>query len=48
MTRLILVVVAAGVVLLLVGLLGLGAFPPRPVVAPVEHVVPNDRFHSGG
>ena len=28
----------------LVGLLGIGAFPPTVTPVPVERVVPNDRF----
>ncbi len=31
-------------VVAIVGLLALGAFPPRPRVQPVEHALPNDRF----
>jgi len=48
MTRLILLVVVLGLVVVVAGFLGLGAFPPHPATAPVEHVLPNDRFHSGG
>jgi hypothetical protein len=43
-----LLVVATVVILGLVGVgaLLLGAFPPKPHRAPVEHVIPNDRFKS--
>jgi len=44
MGRVILVVVAAGLVLMGVGLLVIGAFPPHPAPAPVTHVIPNDKF----
>jgi hypothetical protein len=47
MTRLLLV---AGVIILGILALGtilLGAFPPKPHRAPVEHVIPNDHFHAG-
>jgi hypothetical protein len=44
----ILVVVVLGVVLLGAGVLLLGVFPPHPATAPVEHVLPNDRFPTGG
>jgi hypothetical protein len=41
-----LLVVATVIILGLVGVgaLILGAFPPKPHRAPVEHVIPNDRF----
>ncbi len=48
MARVVLIVVFIGAVLLGIVLLGLGAFPPQPHVAPVEKVLPNDRFHSAG
>ena len=41
------VLVVATVVILgfvVVGAVILGAFPPKPHRAPVEHVIPNDRF----
>jgi hypothetical protein len=43
-----LVIVATLVLLGLAGaaFLVLGAFPPKPHRAPVEHVIPNDRFHA--
>jgi hypothetical protein len=47
MARVILVVVVLGLAVLAVGFLGLGAFPPHPATAPVDHVLPNDRFHGG-
>ena len=46
MARVILIVVVLGLVVIGVGVLALGAFPPRAHVAPVSHVIPNDRFHS--
>lgn len=41
-----LVIVATVIILGLVGAgaLILGAFPPKPHRAPVDHVIPNDRF----
>jgi hypothetical protein len=44
----ILVVLGLGLVVAAVGLVALGAFPPKPPSVPVDHVLPNDRFHSGG
>ncbi len=41
---LILVVVLGAVV---VGLLGLGAFPPSVTPQPVERTLPNERFSTG-
>ena len=46
MTRIFLIVVAAGILLLAVGLLVIGAFPPSPRTQPIEKVLPNDRFQS--
>ena len=46
MGRVILVIVAAILVLLGVGLLVLGAFPPHPAPLPVTHVIPNDKFQA--
>lgn len=46
MGRIFLVVVAAGLLLLGLLVLGLGAFPPSPSQHPVEKVLPNDRFHA--
>jgi hypothetical protein len=31
--------------LVLIGFLVIGAFPPHVHRAPVEHVLPNDKFH---
>ncbi len=41
-----LLIIATVIILGLVGVgaLLLGAFPPKPHRAPVEHVIPNDRF----
>jgi hypothetical protein len=44
MTRIFLMVLAAGLLLLAVGVVILGAFPPNPAPHPVEKVLPNDRF----
>ena len=46
MFRIILVLVAAGLLLLAVGVLMLGAFPPEPRTQQIEKVLPNDRFQS--
>ena len=46
MGKVILVIVAAGLILMGVGLLVLGAFPPHPAPAPVTHVIPNDKFQG--
>jgi hypothetical protein len=46
MFRIVLVLVAAGLLLLAVGVLMLGAFPPEPRTQPIEKVLPNDRFQS--
>jgi hypothetical protein len=46
MIRIFLVVVAAGLLLLAVGVLILGAFPPNPQPHPVEKVLPNDKFQG--
>jgi hypothetical protein len=46
MIRIFLVVVAAGLLLLAVGVLMLGAFPPTPHTQPVEKVLPNDKFQT--
>ena len=47
MSRIVLIVVAAVLVLLGAGALLLGAFPPAPHVQPVERVLPNDQFKGG-
>jgi hypothetical protein len=46
MIRIFLAVIAAGLLILMVGLLMLGAFPPTPQPHPVERVVPNDKFST--
>jgi hypothetical protein len=46
MARVILIVVVFGLVVIGIGVLALGAFPPHAHEAPVSHVIPNDRFHS--
>jgi hypothetical protein len=46
MTRIFLIVMAAGLVLLAAGVVILGAFPPNPQPRSVEKVVPNDRFQG--
>jgi len=44
MRRPALLILLAVVVAALLGLLALGAFPPRPHLQPVQHTLPNDRF----
>lgn len=44
--RPVLLVAALLLGLLAVGLLVVGAFPPSPNPAPVERVLPNDRFQT--
>ena len=44
MRRLFLFVLLIGLVLMGIGLLALGAFPPEPRQAEVRKVLPNDRF----
>jgi hypothetical protein len=46
MIRIFLAVVVAGLLLLGVGVLMLGAFPPQPHPQPVQKVLPNDKFQS--
>ena len=46
MTRIFLIVVAAGLVLIGVAVVYLGTFPPNPAPHPVERVLPNDKFQS--
>jgi len=48
MSRIFLIVVLLGLLLLGVGALVLGAFPPDPKVQPIQKVLPNDRFRTGG
>jgi hypothetical protein len=44
MRRIFLLVLLLGAILMAVGLLALGAFPPDPSPRPVQKVLPNDRF----
>ena len=44
MSRIVLVVFVALLLLLAGGMLFLGAFPPHPRTEQVERVLPNDRF----
>ncbi len=44
MGRLLIVITAGLIVLAGAALLVMGAFPPKPHRAPVEHVIPNDHF----
>ena len=46
MSRVLIIFVAIVVGVVAVGMLMLGAFPPKPHRAPVEHVISNDRFKS--
>jgi hypothetical protein len=46
MTRIFLIVVAVGLVLLGVAVVVLGSFPPNPSPRPVEKVLPNEKFQS--
>jgi len=46
MMRIFLIVVAAGLLLLAVGVVLLGSFPPNPQPKPVEKVLPNDKFQG--
>jgi hypothetical protein len=46
MTRIFLIVVAAGLLLIAVGAMVLAVFPPNPRTQPVEKVLPNDRFQG--
>ena len=46
MRQLLLIIVLAIVVLGAVGVVLLGAFPPRANPQPVAHTLPNDRFQS--
>jgi hypothetical protein len=45
MSRFFLAVFALFLALIVGGFLVLGAFPPRVHRQPVEHVLPNDKFH---
>ena len=46
MTRIFLIVVVIGILLLAGGLVYLGTFPPNLPQHPVEKVLPNDKFQS--
>ena len=39
------IIFALFLALVLAGFIVVGAFPPRAHRAPVEHVLPNDKFH---
>jgi hypothetical protein len=45
MSRLLIAAVAALFGVIIIGAIVLGAFPPRVHRTPVEHVLPNDKFH---
>jgi len=46
MSRLVIIATAILVGLAVAAVVLIGAFPPKPHRAAVEHVVPNDRFKS--
>jgi len=46
MRSIFLIVVALGLVVAAVAIVGLGAFPPTPHVQTVSKVLPNDRFKT--
>ncbi|MBS0560363.1 MAG: hypothetical protein JSR21_09940 [Proteobacteria bacterium] len=46
MTRFFLIVLVAGLVVVGVGMVLLGSFPPTPASHPVERVLPNDKFQA--
>ena len=46
MSRIFLIVVGVGAILLAVAVGLLGAFPPAPTPKPVEKTLPNDRFQG--
>ncbi len=46
MSRIFLLVVAVGLVIVAVAVLALGAFPPNPAPHPVQKVLPNDKFQT--
>ena len=46
MSRLLIIVTVVLLGLATAALVVMGAFPPKVHRAPVEHVVPNDRFHT--
>jgi len=45
MSRFFVLVFALFLVLVVAGFVVIGAFPPHAHRQPVEHVLPNDRFH---
>ncbi len=47
MRRISLFIVLLGLVLLGIGFLALGAFPPQPHPESIQKVLPNDRFRGG-
>ncbi len=46
MARIILIVLALGLILAAGGFVFLGAFPPEPKTHPVEKTLPNDQFQA--
>jgi hypothetical protein len=46
MSRGLMIFVAILLAVIAVGMLVLGAFPPKPHRAPVEHLINNDRFKT--
>ncbi len=46
MTRIFLIVLVLGLLLLGGGIVFLGSFPPNPTQHPVEKVLPNDQFQT--
>jgi hypothetical protein len=45
MARVFMIVLAGGLVLVIGGMVYLGAFPPTPAAHPVERTLPNADFH---
>jgi hypothetical protein len=45
MSRFFIIVFALFLALLVAGVIVIGAFPPAAHRQPVEHVLPNDKFH---
>ena len=46
MTRIFLIVLVVGLVLVGVAVVVLGTFPPNPSQHPIEKVLPNDKFQT--
>ncbi|MEO9189055.1 MAG: hypothetical protein ABI224_03500 [Acetobacteraceae bacterium] len=46
MSRVFMIVVAGGLVVLVGGFVALGTFPPTPSTHQVEKTLPNDGFHA--